>query len=544
MKFLLLSVFTLVMSLGCEEINTVNINTPAPGSVFQSGETVTVDVSGGSSFLWIEGNVFRKKHVQLTVPPVDGLGFIRAKVLTSTLLTVRSYLQGNFRKIEDYNSSTVQTRLGPGIMDGEGTTFASLCSEMMAGEELVEYMENPIVVETEIAYIPVTININATSVLANSIDVSIWFENGILKFYSYLQNVVIVYTSEVSGVESSGTAQYEWMEVSGDVVLTTNDSDLINMTATASDPVITDDGGIPQQAFNLVIDKLDTAVCDAIATTTRNSSRVVFNTLMTTLVPQVVLEFENPISQDTKVEKLDVSGENVSLSYKTLVEAQSPKVARGQGVLERIHTDESSEEVMSITFGSSLVNQIAYAVWDAGNTNNIIYTKNQLFELGMSDMGGYYDRLETSEINLLLPPILEWDTQGPYLVMGGIQIIMSMDGANDTTAHTAGRVPVKFSMEDNALVLIRDEAREVEFFDVGFDRMSTLVDPDKVVKLLKTAVPGVVSDLFSTFPIIKMTSSNLAMLNGEPGPEVLTILESITVEENFWRMNLSFEKIN
>ena len=36
-------------------------------------------------------------------------------------------------------------------------------------------------------------------------------------------------------------------------------------------------------------------------------------------------------------------------------------------------------------------------------------------------------------------------------------------------------------------VLIRDPAREVTFYDVGFDRMSDMVDPDKVVRLLRTA---------------------------------------------------------
>lgn len=133
---------------------------------------------------------------------------------------------------------------------------------------------------------------------------------------------------------------------------------------------------------------------------------------------------------------------------------------------------------------------------------------------------------------------------GPLARYGGIEITMSMDGVEDTTATTAGRVPVYFQVDTNSMILMRDESREVFFYDVGFDRLSDLVDTDKVLTLLHTAVPGVVSDLFSTFPIIKMTSSMLPMLNGDPGPEVLTVLDSLERETDSWKMHLSFEKIN
>jgi hypothetical protein len=56
-------------------------------------------------------------------------------------------------------------------------------------------------------------------------------------------------------------------------------------------------------------------------------------------------------------------------------------------------------------------------------------------------------------------------------------------------------------------------------------------------------VPGVVSDLFSTFPIVRMTSTMLPKLNGDPGPSVLTTLLGITTHDGFWRLDLGFQKL-
>ncbi len=533
------------VACACESVNSISIETPEEGSFFPAGQDIEVRVTTKEGPVTVNGTSYSGKSFTATLPPVDGHGFIKASKKGDPLFSVRSYLQGVFRDIDDYQSDTVQTRLGIDILQHRDVSFAAICEEMMAGEELVEYMENPIVVETEIAFIPVTIEITTTSVIAQTIDVTMRFEGEKLLFHSRLGNVLIRYQSRGAGIEGSGQALYEWMEIDGELTLSVGDSDLINMSATASEPRIMDDGGMPEAVFGLFIDKLDQAVTDAIIVTTRNSSRIVFNTMMSTLVPQVVLEFENPIRQATRARAMDIADQNIQVAYETKIQAERPLLAGpGAGVLERSHRDADREGGMSITFGSALVNQIAFAMWDAGNANGKVYTKQELYDLGMERLGGYYDRLKTSQIDLLLPPVLEWDETGPWLVIGGIEILMKMDGAEDTVAHTAGRVPIFFEQRENAIVLLRDPAREVGFFDVGFNRMSDLVDPGKVVRLLTTAVPGVVSDLFSTFPIVRMTSTMLPKLNGDPGPEVLTVLHGVTAHAGFWRLDLGFERLN
>jgi hypothetical protein len=546
MKLFILSALLgwFAVACSCESINSIRIESPEPGSFFTAGQEIEVQVTTKESPITVNGTKYSGKSFTAVLPPVDGLGFIKASKKGDPLFTVRSYLQGVFRDIADFQSQTVQTRLGIDILQNRDVSFASICEEMMAGEELVSYMDNPIVVETEIAFIPVTIEVTTTSVVAESIEVTMHFEGDTLYFHSRLSNVLIYYNSKAAGISGSGQALYDWMEIDGELVLSVGDSDLINMSATASAPHITDDGGVPEEAFGLIIDKLDVAVQDAIIVTTRNSSRIVFNTMMSTLVPQVVLEFENPILQQTRAQTMDILDGNIQLAYETKIQAETPLLAGPQaGVLERFHRDAEREDGMSITFGSALVNQIAFAMWDAGNANGKIYTKQQLYDLGMEKLGGYYDRLKTSQIDLLLPPVLEWDETGPWLVIGGIEITMKMDGAEDTLAHTAGRVPIYFEQRENAIVLLRDESRGVFFYDVGFNRMSDLVDPSKVVRLLTTAVPGVVSDLFSTFPIVRMTSTMLPKLNGDPGPSVLTTLLGITTHDGFWRLDLGFEKL-
>ncbi|MBU1239023.1 hypothetical protein KKF84_00635 [Myxococcota bacterium] len=545
MRKILLPLLLTLFMLSCMDEVDVNIVEPAPGATFVTGEEVHVKVTSDVGPILINDEIITgKNRAEVHLPPVDGLGFIKASKLHDPLVSVRSYLQGAFTPISEFNASTIKTRLGVDILNNNEVSFALLCAEMMEGEELVEYMDNPLQVETEIAFIPVTITVTTQSVIAPSIEVTLYFVDDVLYFYSLLHDVVITYNAKAAGLDSSGQAYYEFMEVSGKVVLTPDDSDLVEMTASASEPDITDDGGIPQAAFSPIIDALNEKVLEAIAGTTRNSSRVVFNTLMRTLVPQVVLEFTRPISQETRVETLDVVPENIFLSYGTLVQAIEPVFAKPHhGVLKRTHSDDDVEHGMTITFGSPLVNQIAFAIWDAGNTNNIVYSRNELYELGMERLGGNYDKLRESEINLALPPILEWEADGPWLVMGGIEITMRMDGVADTKATTAGKVPVYFQQHGNAMMLMRDETREVFFYDVGFDRMSGFVDYNKVIKLLQTAVPGVVSDLFSSFPIIKMTSSQLPMLNGDPGPQILTVLNGVETRSNFWKMQLSFQRL-
>ncbi len=531
-------------SPACESVNDIVIETPPEGSFLPAGMPVEVRVHAKEGPLVVNGVKYGGKNAAAQLPPVDGLGFIKAEKPGQELFSVRSYLQGNFRDPHAFHPDTVQTRLGIEIIERRPASFSSLCEEMMQGEELVGYMPNPIVVETEIAFVPVTIEVTATSVVAHGIDVQMRFEDGKLLFHSRLSNVQIYYLSRAAGISGSGQALYEWMEIDGELRLSVEDSDLVNMSARASEPRIQDDGGIPQAAFAPIVARLDEAVQEAIIVTTRNSSREVFNHMMRTLVPQVALEFDRPIVQATRSRGIRIDGESIHVAYETRVEAQTPLLAGPDaGVLERSHADARPETGMSISFGSPLVNQIAFAMWDAGNAAGKTYTRQRLYELGMERLGGYYERLKTSTIDLLLPPVLEWDAAGPWLVIGGIEITMEIDGDENTVAHTASRVPVMFSQEENAIVLLRDPAREVEFRDVGFNRMSGMVDADKVVRLLKTAVPGVVSDLFSTFPVVRMTATQLPRLNGGPGPLVQTVLRSVSAENGFWRLDLDFERV-
>lgn len=542
--FIFLVAFFVVVT-ACDSVNDIVIETPAEGSFLEANLPVEVRVHAKEGPLVINGVQYKSKKVTTQLEPVDGLGFIKAEKPGQKLFTVRSYLQGHFFDPRAFQSNTVQTHLGIEILEHRPVSFSSLCEEMMVEEELVEYMPNPLVVETEIAFVPVTIEVTATSVVAHGIDVQLRFDREKLLFSSHLSNVQIYYRSQVAGLSGSGQAFYDWMNIEGELQLSINDSDLVNMSAQASVPRILDDGGIPQAALSLITNRLDEAVTEAIITTTRNASRMVFHQMMTTLVPQVALEFEHPITQATRAHDVRVVNNGIFVSYETQVQARTPLVSGpGAGVLARVHADAPFDGGMSITFGSSLVNQIAFAMWDAGNAAEKTYTRAQLYDLGMERLGGYYERLKRSTINLRLPPVLEWSVDGPWFVIGGIEITMEIEGDEKTMANTASRVPIAFRQEDNAIVLIRDPTREVVIYDVGFDRMSDMVDPNKVVRLLRTAVPGVVSDLFSTFPVVRMTATQLPRLNGDPGPVVQTKLQSVETCDGFWRLHLDFERIS
>ena len=532
------------MLFSCQKNLEINIVSPERGSIFDKNDQVPIYITtfGGKIFI---NNVNTGKSFEYSanLPPKQGLVFIKASKPGEDLFDVVSYLQGDLRNSENFLSQAVKANLGENIINNEEVSFASLTSDLMQGEELVSFVENPIIINTEIAYVPVTIVVNVTSVVSSDIDVNLKFENEKLKFSSVLHNVNIEYTSDSSGLKSSGMAFYEQMNVSGELVLNLKDVDLINIKASASEPEIHDNGGIPDVVFSLFSDDLNEKVKEAIAVTTKNASKSVFHTLMTKLIPKISLEFDKPIEQFTETEQINTTTNAVNLSYKTKVYAKNPqkKIDNHKFLITENDYLTSSKD-MTLSFGSNLVNQIAFAMWNAGNTDNITYTKDELIALGMDKPSGFYSKFEKTVINLLLPPVLEWENQTPYLAMGGIEMKIFLDGGDSITARTASKVPVKLLFDEDYVMLEMNESKKIQIYDISYNKTNTLLKTNKTNHLLATAMPGVVKDLFGKFPIVKMTSVKLPKLNFNDYINLSTKVTKMETHDQHWIMHLSFYK--
>ena len=158
--------------------------------------------------------------------------------------------------------------------------------------------------------------------------------------------------------------------------------------------------------------------------------------------------------------------------------------------------------------------------------------------MGMQQLEFPYDKLIEATVSLLLPPLLEWDTAGAWLDLGGIQIDLDVDDAPDSSAWTAARVPVMMEQDGNTLRLVVDTGREVSIRDVGFDKMSKLVSAEKVLRLLRTAVPGVVDSVFGTLPAIELVPRVVPLLDGTDGPTVTPTLVGIERGTDSWLLSV------
>lgn len=526
----------------CTEKAPVEILDPPRGAMLPAGQPVTVRVKADDKVRVNGTDLGGSGTRETTVPAVDGLGFVVAEVPGDPLLAVRSYHQGTFRPSADWHPGTLAVALGAELLDGSDPSVASLTSTLLTGAELESFVEDPLTMTVTVV-VPVTVNVYVDSVVSPDVAVSLWLEGATLRFSAVLTDTDVDYRAQATALSSSGTARYAEITVTGTVTLTADSVTLGDLQVTHGDPTITDSGGLPAGAVATLATTLNGEVPDAVATAAQNAAEAVFALLVNGLKPQVGVSFPEPLTQESRPTSLVQDADGIHLDYETLIQAATPDVAtEAQGVLQRVDSDEAEDgTALGARIGRALVNQLAFAAWDAGNFAGLAFTKAELEGMGMEALEFPYSNLQRTTITLLLPPLLEWDVTGPWLDLGGIQIDLVVEGNPDSTAWTAGRVPVRLvpvAGADHQLRLEVDPAREVALREVGFDQMSTLVSLEKVQRLLRTAVPGVVSTVFGDLPAVELVPMTLTKLDGTDGPVLHPRVDSVTPAVDGWRLRL------
>lgn len=536
-----LSFLVLLVLLGCDREAEVEITEPARGSMLPAGQDVVVTGKSESGKVLVNGvETSAGGGWETTVDEVDGLGFVVAEIQGDPLVATRSYHQGTYRPAREAHDDTIRIHVGAGAMVSRDPSIAGLISELLVNEELAGYVDNPLTM-TVTVITPINVTVNVDSVTSPDIVVTLNLDGSDLNFHAHMTDVAVDYTATAVALSSSGTALYDTIDVAGQVALTTADVTLSDVVVTASDPAITDSGGLPPAGVEQLATLLADEIPPAIETAASAAADAVFSTLISSIRPEVGLEFSHPIDQDSGPGSVSVGSSLVGLTYWTQIQASEPGVANADHqVLARTTTcDATGTSGIAVTVGSDLVNQLAFAVWDAGNLRGISFSRSELESMGMESLSSPYDRLQDVQIRLLLPPLLEWGDDGPRLDLGGVQVDLSVSGVSDSTAWTAASVPVRLVQVEGDLRIEPDPDREVTIRDVGFDRMNTLADHDKVMRILDTAVPGVVQRVFGDLPTIVLPSMTLTRLDGSDGPVLDARVDSLAEGADCWMLELS-----
>ena len=188
-----------------------------------------------------------------------------------------------------------------------------------------------------------------------------------------------------------------------------------------------------------------------------------------------------------------------------------------------------------------LVNQLAYAAWDAGNFSELSYSRMRLESLGLGHLESPYDNLKNVYIELLLPPVVEWRADGPYLALGGITAGLNIDRVDDTRAWTAARVPIIIALDEGRVSVLSDPRRSIITYPIMLDKLSVFAERKEVLKLMNIAIPAVINDVFSDIPLLSLSPLELSALVDSPTITVYPRPQSIEMRSDHWMMGLTFE---
>ena len=536
-----------LLATACTVDSDIAILEPARGAMLPAGWVVGVKLEAAGDGVLVNGEpVAGEGKFQVNVPPVDGLGFVWARRQESDFYATRSWHQGHYLPAYDWQPSTLEIRADKTVLDGAKVSLSTLAAEVIAGQELVSSLkQNPLTMSVTMGLVPVKVTVNVDSVKVTSLTAKLSSQVGKLYFDLALKDVRVRYRTAAAIFSTSGVGTYANMRVKGAILPAPGGSKLDGITVTADDPQINDSvlPSVAIQALALLFsNKLNTAISDVAA----NTALALVDRLLVELRPTVGVAFSKPVSQASALETVTLgAGGGMTLSFKTLIQATNPVVAlKGHGVLKRSIKSPAPKLTAPVMarVGAPLVNQTIFAAWDAGNLEGIRFTRAQLEQLGMEKLAFPYSQLDHVTVRLLLPPLLKWQGGTPWLDVGGVEMEVVVNVADDPKAWTAATVPVALVGSGTELRLKPDTGRAVTLKKVGFDSLNEVADHDAVHRILRTAVPGVINRVIGALPQIVLPTIQLSHLDGSKGPLIKVTLLSITPAGDHWALGLGLSR--
>ena len=534
----------------------LNIDSPARGLQMANNDTTAMTISSSFGQVFMGGEAYTTDNdgkVTVDVDPADGLVFVAASA--GQRHAVRAWQQGTFLPSNDWQTSTLAIDLGADILNSGTNSLAGLSAELLSGAELASFVNNPIHSSYTVTIPPfgsenVPIDTTITSAISPSVDVSLQVNANQIDMNAVLHNLIADYTATATGTggfNSSGTVSYEQITVTGELQFTGDTASLINASVvSASDPVIEDSGGMPAAAVSAVLTAMDADIKAAIVDATKTATSRIATDLMQQLRPAFGADFDPPVDQISRVQQSQVHSAGVMLIYDTEITAQSPSIAANtDGVLQRtVNASFSTASDLRAVLGSPLVNQLAFAAWDAGDFNAINLSQAELSEQGLPDLAFPYNLLSSVEIKLLLSPLLEWDATGAWLDLGGIELLIHVDGVEDTQAWTSARLPVLLvpSADGQSLNINNDSSRQIQNRAVEIADLNPFAKIDDVNHLIDAAVPAVVNSVFTRVPAMRLPRFTVKKLDDSAGPILQVKVQSVDTLSDAWLLHLQLQR--
>jgi len=536
-----LSLF-IVSCSGYDEVR-LSIESPQPGQMIPAGAPVEVKIVGLDSSLnglLVDGapplGFDRLSADTMTIyrDPINGLGFLSAARTGDPYIVVRSWLQGTFVESDAWYSENMILRLGHQALNLGESSLANLIKMSLLDVDLGEFID-PIRLDLGIASGQILIDQAYIRDMSLSISTN---STGVFIDLT-LAPLELSYRVESRLVNSQGEGLFEHIHVTADSRLSPDGITLVNVELEAAQVRLTDDV-LPSEIVNIVADVLknqfDQAIKNAIEEVTYQVSSQFFRQLR----PTLGIALTQPITNLSQLSSVQVNQGALEIGFSTKVFATAPqKNSQGGGALSvplsmmRPINDESS-----FIFGAGLINQIAYAAWDAGNFTDLVYTRQRLESLGLGSLSSPYDQLDRAIIELLLPPIIEWRFDGAYLALGGVSANLKIDVVKDTRVTTAVRAPITMTFQEGQVRVISDPRRAMLIEDVMLDRLTTFADRAEVIKLIQTSVPAVINDILGSFPLVSISPLTLRALEGSPVIELSPQLRSLNTDQALWLMGV------
>ncbi len=538
-SFLLGITWTMVVA-SCSTTDKVQITIQSPekGSFIEGNSDVTAVVTAPSKTIEVNGTSMKGgKNMAVILPAVNGLGTVKAVIPGDPLFAFRSWLQGTFLTPTAPVPRSIRLLLPDAVLQGDDDGINHIISWLLTDEDLSPWIDNPLQMTVQVMMSQVVVNITVHTAFSDAVSVTLHIEDERLLLSARLENVHGNYTASAVSLNSTGTYHYDWVDITGELVFDAQFQAQLTDIQVETSPIQLADSGALNPYLNTLSSLFDSSIPPAIAQAAANATEDIFNALVSSMGPNVQLTFDTPLTQTNQVDGIQIHENGLEISWATrFAGATAPATA---GILERPALDAPDATDLSTAIGSRFFNQLAFAVWAGGNIDRS-YTKSQLESMGMQSLDFPYSQLRRVSIKALLPPLLEWDTDGPWIHAGGIELGLEVDGADNAKAWTAAKIPVRLVQVAGGMALDVDDSREYRIEEAGFDKMSKLVDHDKVNRIMASAIPGVIRDLFGALPIASLDSLRIPRFTGNGYFELLPECLGSDTTSHAWALTFSF----
>ncbi len=539
LSFLLPIAATLV---GCSVASKISIHQPARGAMLAPSAQNQAAVEAPSDTIRINGKaVSGGSPFSVDLPEVNGLGFAVAEIPGDPLVAVRSWHQGEFLPKDKFHTDTMIVTLGHDVLSSAlskaNTSVARLIEELLVDADLSQFISDPI--KATVGLIPVTVTVRSAA--ASKVAVGLDFKAPHLSLRARLEDVQVQFKAKSIGLPVGGTAIYRAITITGDLSVSNAGVTLINPVVDIPDPDIDVSIGLIDKIATQVAKQFRDAIPPTVEQAAQAAAQTVFSRLIADLKPSLAVHFAHPLAQETQIQSIAVNGQSLILRYATKIRAQAPRLAKNNhGVLARTTPATNNGPGLFADIGPALLNQYAFATWDAGNLHKLVFTQKQLEQLGLPELQFPYSKLNKVTITLRLPPLLEWGAEGARFDVGGIEMDIDVATVGDMKAWTAARTPVVLTQTGKSELRLKpDTTRPPTILDVEFDQLNQLANHQVVLELMRAAVPGVVERVFGDLPTIQIPSFQLKRLDGQAGRVIQPQIKQLTRGANGWILGIS-----